>query len=291
MTGFGRSSFQVEERTFDVEVRSVNHRYLDVRARLPRQLAGLEGEVRARLQARFDRGKIELSVTAPGGFSTPTRVDVDLEAARGYLAAAASLRSDGIVGDLDIGTLLALPGVARPVESEVPAAMLREVLFGAIGEGVEALDAMRVAEGAALESELLGRIDVVEACVERIEDRAGEVKQAVCERLHRRAEQLGREIGHVDDARLHQELVIAADRLDITEELARLRSHVEQFRCIIREGDSGKPVGRRLDFLLQEFGREANTVGAKASDAPNTHEIVDLKTEIERLREQVQNVE
>jgi len=291
MTGFGRSSFQVEEIAFDVEVRSVNHRYLDVRVRLPRLLANLEGEVRARLQARFDRGKIELSVTAPGGAAPPARVDVDLETVRGYLAAAAGLQSDGIGGDLDIGTVLALPGVARFVEPEVPAGALQEVLCGAVSAAVEALDAMRVAEGAALEREVLGRIAAVEACVERIGGRAGEVQQAARERLRKRAEQLGRETGLVDDARLHQELVIAADRLDITEELVRLSSHVEQFRRIVQEGDSGKPVGRRLDFLLQEFGREANTVGAKASDAPNAHEIVDLKAEIERLREQVQNVE
>lgn len=291
MTGFGRSSFQVEELAFDVELRAVNHRYLDVRARLPRLLVGLEGETRARLQALFDRGKIDLSVTAPRDSAPPARVDVDLEAARGYLAAAAGLQSDGIGGDLDIGTVLGLPGVARFVEVEVPAAALRDVLLGAVDAAAEALDAMRVAEGAALERELLGRVAAVEACVERIEGRAGEVQQAARERLRKRAEQLGRETGIVDDARLHQELVIAADRLDITEELVRLHSHVDQFRRIVREGDSGKPVGRRLDFLLQEFAREVNTVGAKASDAPNAHEIVDLKAEIERLREQVQNVE
>ena len=111
------------------------------------------------------------------------------------------------------------------------------------------------------------------------------------ERLRRRAEQLRQETGVFDEARMHQEIVIAADRLDITEEVVRLRSHVGQFRDIVEGGDSGKPVGRRLDFLLQEFGREANTIGSKGADAPVAHQIVDLKTEIERLREQVQNVE
>ena len=291
MTGFGCSSFQVEELVFDVEVRAVNHRYLDVRVRLPRLLAGLEREVRARVQARFDRGKIDLSVAAPGGSERSSGVEVDLEVARGYLAAAARLQSEGIEGALDFGTLFALPGVARLVQPEISAEALREALLDAVGVAVDVLDAMRVDEGEALERDLVGRIAGVEACAERIESRAGEVQQGVRERLQRRAEQLGRETGLLDAARLYQELVIAADRLDITEELVRLRSHVEQFRTIIREGESGNPVGRSLDFLLQEFSREVNTVGSKASDAPVAHEIVYLKTEIERLREQVQNVE
>jgi len=291
MTGFGRASFRVDELAFDVEVRAVNHRYLDVRARLPRPLAGLEGEVRTRVQARFDRGKVDLSVTAPGGAARPGAVDIDLGAARGYLAAATGLRGDGFEGALDIGTVLSLPGVARLVDPEVSAEVLQEALLEAVGAAVDTLDAMRVAEGAALERDLVARIAGVEACAERIEGRAGEVQQTVRERLRRRAEQLGRETGLVDDARLHQELVIAADRLDITEELVRLRSHADQFRRILTEGGSGNPVGRRLDFLLQEFAREVNTVGAKAADAPVAHEIVDLKAEIEKLREQVQNVE
>ena len=117
------------------------------------------------------------------------------------------------------------------------------------------------------------------------------MQRSVRERLRRRAEQLRQEAGILDEARLHQEIVLAADRLDVSEELVRLRSHVEQFRRILEEAGPGKPVGRRLDFLLQEFGREANTIGSNASDAPVAHTIVELKTEIERLREQVQNLE
>jgi uncharacterized protein (TIGR00255 family) len=150
---------------------------------------------------------------------------------------------------------------------------------------------MRAAEGAALEKELLERVATVDRMAASLESRASEVREAVRERLRRRSEQLARETGLHDEARLHQEIVIAADRLDVTEEIVRLRSHVQQFRSIVAEGDERKPVGRRLDFLLQEFGREANTIGSKGSDAPISHEIVELKTEIERLREQVQNVE
>jgi uncharacterized protein (TIGR00255 family) len=117
------------------------------------------------------------------------------------------------------------------------------------------------------------------------------VREAVRERLHKRAKQLQLEIGLLDEARLHQEIVIAADRLDVSEEIVRLRSHAEQFREIVGSAGIGHPVGRRLEFLLQEFGREANTIGAKGSDAPISHEVVALKTELERIREQVQNIE
>jgi len=292
MTGFGRASFQVEELAFDVEVRSVNHRYLDARVRLPRLLAGFEAEVRGRIQQRFARGKVDLTVSTPGGAATPSRLEIDLEVARQYLRAAAELGGERNVEDeIEVGTLLALPGVARFAEPEVSAEDLHSGLSRAVDAALEALDAMRASEGAALDQELLGRLSRVAELADSLEQRASAVQDSVRERLQRRAAQLALETGPVDEARLRQEIVLAADRMDVTEEIVRLRSHVEQFRQIVVGGDSGNPVGRRLDFLLQEFGREANTIGSKGSDAPIAHEVVELKTEIERLREQVQNVE
>src|SRR5262245_15784981 len=292
MTGFGRSSFQVGELAFDVELRSVNHRYLDARVRLPRPLAGFEGDVRARLQARLGRGKVDLSVTSPTPAATGPRLEIDLDAARHYLRAARELRErEGVAGEIGVAELLALPGVAHFAELEVPPESLREGLERAVDAALDAADAMRSREGAVLERDLRERLARVEELAMSIESRAASVQKSVRERLRRRAEQLRQETGLLDEARLHQEIVLAADRLDIAEELVRLRSHVEQFRRVLVEAAAGKPVGRRLDFLLQEFSREANTVGSKASDAPVAHSIVELKTEIERLREQVQNVE
>jgi uncharacterized protein (TIGR00255 family) len=292
MTGFGRASFQVGELAFDVELRSVNHRYLDARVRLPRPLAGFEGEVRARLQARLGRGKVDLSVTSPAAASTAPRLEIDLDAARHYLRAARELRErEGVAGEVGVAELLGLPGVARFTEVEVPAESLREGLERAVDAALDAADEMRSREGAALERDLRERLARVEELALSVESRSDSVQKSVRERLRRRAEQLRQETGLLDEARLHQEIVLAADRLDIAEELVRLRSHVEQFRRVLAEAGPGKPVGRRLDFLLQEFSREANTVGSKASDAPVAHWIVELKTEVERLREQVQNVE
>ncbi len=292
MTGFGRAGFEVDGVAYEIEVRSVNHRYLDAKVRLPRTIARFESEVRGRVQKRFSRGKVDVVVTAPAGVTPNARLEIDFEAASGYLAAARALQDDhGVPGTLEVDALLGLPGVARFIESDTSAEAVGEALLRATDDALKALEEMRGAEGAALERELLGRLETIEACAARVAGRSGEVQAAARERLKRRAEQLQQETGLLDEARLHQEVVMAADRLDITEELVRLRSHIEQFREIVAGADAGKPVGRRLDFLLQEFGREANTVGSKGSDAPIAHEIVELKAQIERLREQVQNVE
>jgi uncharacterized protein (TIGR00255 family) len=292
MTGFGRARFEAPGGPFEVELRSVNHRYLDVRVRLPRVLAVLEGEVRTHLQGRFDRGKVDVSVQVPASATAAPQLEVDLEVVRGYLEAAATLRDrHGLEGDLDVEDLLALPGVARFAEREPEVEALREPLLAHIDASAEAADAMRRAEGEALAHELEARLNGVVSLCEQLEGRAGEVQVSVRDRLRKRSEALAQETGVRDDGRLQYEIVQAADRLDITEETVRLRSHVEQFSAALAEAGPGEPVGRRLDFLLQEFSREANTIGSKGSDAPIAHLVVALKTQLERMREQVQNVE
>ncbi len=293
MTGFGRSTFQVGQTVFEVEIRSVNHRHLDARVKLPRALADRDAEVKAAMQSRLGRGKVDCSVSVPTqAGALPGQVQVDAAVAEQYVEAARALaEAHALPGELDAATLMAMPGVVRVAEVEWDTDELGRGLSRAVGEALDALEAMRVAEGAALAREFEGRLEHVLELTGQFEARSGLVVEATKERLRKRAEQLRQETGQFDDARLHQEIVIAADRLDITEELVRLRSHVDQFRAILAEGDASKPVGRRLDFLLQEMGREANTVGSKANDAPLAHDVVELKAELERIREQVQNVE
>ena len=292
MTGFGRSAFEVDDAAFDVEMRSVNHRYLDVRVRLPRPLAAFEADVRARVQARFDRGKLDVLVQMPAAGALGQDLEIDFHAVRRYLDAAETLRArHGLEGDLEVNEILGLPGVARFVEHELPREELRQALEAAVDAAAEQADGMRRAEGAALEREIAARLERIAALAERLESRAGAVQEAARERLRKRAEMLARETGVHDEARLLQEIVIAAGRLDVTEEIVRLRSHVEQFRSALAGAAPGRPVGRQLDFLLQELSREANTIGAKGNDAAVAHTVVELKTEIERVREQVQNVE
>jgi uncharacterized protein (TIGR00255 family) len=292
MTGFGRASLRLKSLGFDIEVRSVNHRHLDPRVRVPRILSTCEADLRARIQQKIGRGKVDLTIVTSDDSSVSARVEFDQGIAAEYGRVARELGSiDGVESTLTVDTLIGLPGVARLVEPEFPADELLDALLGGVDQALDALVAMRASEGNAIERDLMMRLDRVEALAESIDLRSGLVCDTVRDRLRKRTERLRLETGLLDEARLHQEIVIAADRLDVTEEIVRLRSHIEQFREIVQAAGAGAPVGRRLDFLLQEFGREANTIGSKGSDAPIAHDVVELKTELERIREQVQNIE
>lgn len=290
MTGFGRAEFELGGAAFQVEVRSVNHRHLDLQVRLPRSLQRHEVELRRRLAGRFARGKVEVVVGGRPGAPLET-LRIDREVADRYVAVARELAArHGLAADLGAAQLLALPGVARLAEPELPESELAAALADAAQRAADAVLAMRREEGAALGRELAARLDRVDALVSQVAARADAVQAAARERLRKRAEQLAAELGQRDDARLAQELVWAADRLDVTEELVRLRSHAAQFRSGLAGAEEGG-VGRRLEFLLQEMLREVNTIGSKGGDAAVAHLVVDLKTELERAREQVLNVE
>jgi uncharacterized protein (TIGR00255 family) len=290
MTGFGRAAFEVGGQSFAVEIRSVNHRHADVQLRLPRALAFLEPELRAGLRGRFARGKLEVTVAQQGPERGPARVAIDAEAALRYLEVGRELaRRHGLAEGLDVARLLALPGVATLVEGELPPEALRSALLAALDAAADGVEAMRAAEGVALERDLRARLARAAGLVGELAARADEGQKAARERLRARLEQLGRETGLLDEGRLYHELALAADRFDVSEEVVRLRSHAEQVAACL--SGSGEPVGRRLDFLLQEMGREANTAGSKAGDTALAHLVVELKAELERLREQVQNVE
>jgi uncharacterized protein (TIGR00255 family) len=290
MTGFGRAQLEAGGAGLSLELRSVNHRHLDLSVRLPRALAGLEPVLRRALAARFARGKLDLVISASGG--QRAELELDRALAERYLDFARSLGAEtGVDAALHMGELLALPGVARVSEPVLDEAALRPELLAAFETAAEAADAMRQAEGAALERELRARLARVAGLTAEVAERSGEVAAAARERLRKRAEQLRAETGLVEESRLAQELVSAADRMDLTEEVVRLRSHVAQFEASLAAAAPDAGVGRRLEFLLQEMLREVNTIGSKAGDAPLAHHVVDLKTELERIREQALNVE
>lgn len=292
MTGFGRAAFEVAGRGFDVEIRSVNHRHLDIRVRVPRPLSDHEALAKSLVQERIGRGKVDVTITPSDPGRSDAEIEIDSDVAGQYVAAARRLvEQHGLSGALDVSTLMGLPGVMRFTEAGLPESEIVPALREGMRAALDAMIAMRTDEGQNLARELEGRLATIVSLIDFFETRSGEVVQAVREKLRKRTEQIAQESGLFDDARLHQEIVIAADRLDVTEELVRLRSHVDQFRSILSGGGGEGPIGRRLDFLLQELGREANTVGSKANDAPLAHHVVELKTEIERIREQAQNIE
>jgi uncharacterized protein (TIGR00255 family) len=288
MTGFGRASFEAGGAQFGVEVRSVNQRNLDLAVRMPRSFSALEPDVRKLLSTRFSRGKVELSVALAAG-APRAEIEVDRALVQRYLVLSRELsRESGVVDRIGVAELLAMPGVVRTVELAAREEEAAAPLLAAASRAADAALAMRAAEGAALARELAARLANVRSLTTELAGRAGEVQRAVKEKLRARAEQLRAETGLLDEARLYHEVALAAERLDVAEELARLASHADQVEAALA---SDEPVGRRLDFLTQELVREANTLGAKAGDAPLAQRVVDLKTEIDRIREQVQNVE
>lgn len=288
MTGFGRGEAMGPGRVFTVEIQSLNHRFLEIRCRLPKRLNGLEPRIQQAIQERFSRGHFEVLVLDKDldGRGRTLRVDVAL--ARQYVEALRSLQhSLGLSGEVTLDMLSAQRDLIAVEESAESLDESWRELFPALAEAMDALAKMRCREGEALVANLRMHLDQVEATLAGVAERAPEMARVQRDRLRERVAELleGR---LPDPARLEQEAALLAERSDVAEECDRLRSHLAQFRTVLQQPG---PQGRRLDFLLQEMHREANTIGSKSSDATLAHQVVGLKTSIERLREQVQNLE
>jgi uncharacterized protein (TIGR00255 family) len=289
MTGFGTASLQSEGLEASATVRSVNHRFLDLSVHLSRRLAALEPDVRKAVQAKLARGKVEVSLVARFGDEKGEGVRAS-EALVGSLVATlrALKETHRLAGDVTVSDLARFPGALESLDA---ASALddarRQRLLGLLGEALEGAFAMSLAEGASLRRELQGCLDQIAAAAERMQALSEQSRAERVAALEAKVRELAAAAA-LDEGRLHQEVVRLVERGEIAEELARLRSHVAQCREAVADS---APSGRRLDFLAQELGREANTVGSKAASAALIHEVVALKGAIERLREQVQNVE
>ncbi|HEV2762874.1 MAG TPA: YicC/YloC family endoribonuclease [Pyrinomonadaceae bacterium] len=290
MTGFGRGSASGENFNVAVDLKTVNNRFLDVHLRTSSELASLEATVRRRIGERLSRGRVDVSITLDRTGEVLYEVNRPLIA--GYLHAMRTLQTEfALPGEPDINVLARLPGAMQPARDGLSDEMVAGV-ERALSQALDELEAMREREGASLAAEMSGQLDEIERSVPIIEAVAGEQVDAYRARVYKRISELlardGLEVVELDQGRLAQEVAYLADRSDITEELARLRSHVAQFR----EGLSGAgDVGKRLDFLLQEFNREANTVLSKSTDLVVKEAALRIKAAVEKLREQVQNVE
>jgi uncharacterized protein (TIGR00255 family) len=289
MTGFGTATAEVPGGRLAVEVRSVNHRFSEVVIRMPRDLAALEERVRALVQERVRRGRIEAVVTRDEGTRRVRTVRPDIALAAGYARALRELAGEiGAAGEVTLAQISSMPDVLRVEDERLDLEALWPALESAVRAATEGLVTMRVAEGARLAQDLSARVDALEEMTGTIAARSRDVVRAYGERLRARLLEMLADVP-VDEARLATELALFAERSDITEELTRLRSHLVQFRLTLH-GEDGA-VGRKLDFILQEMGRETNTIGSKANDLDITRTIIGMKSELESLREQAQNVE
>lgn len=288
MTGFGRGEASDADQTWTVEIRTVNHRFLDQRVVLPRAYGALEERVKKTVAAGQDRGRVEVSLALAGSGSTVPRLTVDMDIARQYHDCLQQLGEEfGLGGRIQLADMIdqrdiiSLQEQNPDLDQEWP--LVQQAVLAALAECRD----MREQEGQALKQDLLDRLDHFTAIVKNIETGIPQVLKLRQEELKNRVMKMldGMDI---DPMRLAQETAIMADKADVTEEVVRLASHISQFRSFL---NSDEPVGRRLDFLLQEFLREVNTLASKISNAAIAHLGVEMKNEIEKLREQVQNIE
>ena len=288
MTGFGTAAADTAWGRINVELRSLNHRFTEVLVRLPRDLAPLEDRVRALVQRGIQRGRVEVTVSRENQGGRSRAVRADLALAREYQAATRQLkRALRLRGEVTLQQVLAFPEVVRLEETREEAETLWADLEKVVGAALDGLLRMRTEEGGRLAADTRERLDRVEALQGQVLERSQQVVGEYTVRLRQRLAELLGEVP-LDEARLAAELALFAERSDITEELTRLGSHLSQFReTMTGEG----AVGRKLEFLLQEMGRETNTVGAKANDLEISRAVIAIKSELESLREQVQNVE
>lgn len=286
MTGFGLAHAQLGEGRLQVEARSVNHRYLDVRVRLPSDLADHSFFLEQLARQKLSRGRYDIGVRVEGPALPAVRFST--EKARDLYAELCKLRDELAPGTpVPISVVTSMPEVLEP--SAVAQESVRESLRQALEGALESLDQMRAREGETLRGELSSRLSEAQRLRQSIQARVPVVLDQQRARLSERLSKLLTDSKvQLDEGRLEHELALLADKSDVTEELLRLESHFTQFVMLL--GSEG-PIGRQLDFLLQEVGREANTIGSKSSDAETSHLVVALKSEVERIREQVQNVE
>ena len=287
MTGFGQSSMATDIAEIEVQVKTVNSRYLDLKIRLPRELLGLEQDLKKEIRSRLHRGRIDFWVEVRNRETGLARVNP--AQVRAYLRAAQELAKLGVQGNLELGTLLALPDVFdsrgnRDSQLEVVASGVEQCL----GEALEQVIRHRQAEGQALKEDLQDRLSALAGLTDQIEEQAESVAEFQRQRLQEKLASLN-DLPEVDATRLVQEVAFHTERVDISEEITRLRSHLSRFRELLDAAHA--VIGKNLDFLCQELNREMNTVLSKAGRVEISEVAVAGKTEIERIREQVQNVE
>ncbi|MBR1863421.1 MAG: YicC family protein [Ruminococcus sp.] len=291
MTGFGRERTVTEGREIIVEIRSVNHRYYEFSARTPRAYGYLDDKLKSFMNSSISRGKVEVSVNIYNQEGTDAQIELNKAVAKGYIDALRGACDElNLSDDLALSNIMRLPDIFTVVKKTEDEEVIWDLVKSVAQPALEKFVEMRTAEGRKLYEDISSRLDLIEETVKKIEAHQPSVAQSYSERLYDKIKESLKDIdmSKIDEQRILTEVAIFADKVAIDEETVRLHSHIAQFRDMIR---SDEPVGRKLDFLVQEVNREVNTIGSKANDLTITKMVVDLKAEIEKIREQIQNIE
>lgn len=290
MTGFGRSEYSDGKRNIIVEIKSVNHRYSDINIKMPRRYSFAEDKIKNAVKNIARRGKIDVSIIVENVTEDDTTIKLNSMVAKQYYDNLKVLKSEfDVAGDITLQFLATLPDVMKAVPDVEDEDEICKSLLVPVKQAAEKLDEMRQVEGQKLAEDLIMRGGLIQDLVKRIEERSPQVTVHYTEKLRERIKDLIGNSVVIPEDRILVEAAIFADKCSITEELVRLNSHIDQLKNIITK--SNQPDGKKLDFLVQEMNREANTIGSKANDIEITNMMLEIKSEIEKIREQVQNIE
>lgn len=289
MTGFGRGESQLQDKRFSIEIKSLNHRYMDVSIKMPKLFTYLEDSMRQRIKEQVKRGRVEVFVAYETLGDSEVQIKADLSLAKYYLEALKEIQEKlQVKDDITVSLIAKFPDVIRTEKAEVDEDEISQALLQGLDMALEKLVEMRINEGAQLKADLLKRLVLLEELIAEIGKRSPQVVSEYRQRLTERIEEIMEDGYTLDDNRIIMEVALFADKSNITEELVRFESHIQQFRKAMEESEA---VGRKLDFLIQEMNREVNTIGSKANDLLITNMVVEIKSELEKMREQVQNIE
>ena len=287
MTGYGKANISKNLREYQVEIKSVNHRYLDVSIKMPRNLSYLEEEMKKNVSEKLNRGKVDVFVTFNNNSLEGREIKINTEIARMYIKELKNLAdSEGIISDIPVTEISKLPDVLN-IQINQDDETIKSELIEVTKQAVNNLVEMRKIEGEKIAQDLQERINEIEEKVKKISSLSTGLIDEYVVKLKMRIKEL-LEDQQIDEARLAQEVVIYADKCSIQEEVTRLNSHIYQFRELLQSNES---VGKKLDFMIQEMNRETNTIGSKANNLEITNEVINIKTQLENIREQVQNIE
>ncbi|MBQ3390648.1 MAG: YicC family protein [Firmicutes bacterium] len=290
MTGFGRSEYSDGKRNIIVEIRSVNHRYCDISVKMPRRYSFAEDKIKAIVKETAKRGKIDVSIVVENVAAEDTNIQLNTELARQYMDRLTELKETfGLEGDITLQFLSELPDVMKAVPDVEDEQEIIDALSVPVREAVRRHDEMKIVEGEKLAQDIIKRGQIIAGYVSEVEKISDEVTKMYKDKLADRIRELIGSNLEVPEERIITEAAIFADKSNVTEELVRLDSHIRQMESIIK--NSRQPDGKKLDFIVQEMNREANTTGSKSADIGITNIVVEMKSEIEKIREQVQNIE
>ncbi|HEY9062291.1 MAG TPA: YicC/YloC family endoribonuclease [Pseudobacteroides sp.] len=288
MTGFGRGEFQDDGKLILAEIKTVNHRYSDIFVKMPRQISCLEDKIRSEISKVVSRGKIDVFISLEDRNDDSKTVVIDEALAKAYLNAVVMLKDKHhLEDDISASLIAKFPDVLKIEKVEQDSEAIWNILKVSLSNALHELVKMRQIEGESLKNDLLGKLAFIDSVLSDIKLRAPEITKEYKQKLETRIKELT-EQQTIDENRIATEVAIFADRCSIDEEIQRLTSHIMQMRETL---DLGIPVGRKLDFLVQEMNREINTIGSKANDLSITKNVIDLKSELEKIREQIQNIE